>query len=112
MARRAYDYLLIPPSGLLEVFNTENGLHVRDVLATRGGSGEFLSLVFEIDGEPGGIVEWFVNQIGPLNTRAREALAMLTGTHMIFTGPVMFYDVAPEKIGEVVAQLSRKEHDT
>jgi hypothetical protein len=101
-------YLLIPPAGLLHVFNTEGGMDVRATLQAHDGTGDFVSLAIEVDGEPGGVVEWFVNQTGPINERAREALAMLTGSHMIFTGPVMFYDVAQEKVGEVVARLSVK----
>lgn len=102
-------YLLIPPRGLMEVFSTETGIDVQATLRARDGEGTFMSLVVEADTDYQFTIEWMLNKVGPINERAREAFAMLCGAHMIFTGPVVFYDVAPAKVGEVVATLSRKE---
>ena len=109
LPRREQTYLLIPPVGLLQVFATERTLETEEYLHARDNIGDFLSLTVTRDGEPVGEVEWLVNQIGPMNERAREALAMLTGTHMIFTGDVIFANMDPEKVYEIVAVLSRKE---
>lgn len=98
--------LLIPIAGLIEVFHTEKQVDAEGTLRLRGAEGEFVSL--SIENSPG-TVHWFVNPVGQVNPRAREAFTMIMGVHLIFTGPVLFTDVDAEKVYEIVAELSRKE---
>lgn len=98
-------HLMIPSTGILEVFEDPHGdLDIERVLTSRGGEGTLISLTFGTS-----VVWWFVNGIGPVNPRARETLVLIEGPHTVFTGPVMFCGLAPEKVGEIVAHLSRKE---
>jgi hypothetical protein len=100
--------LLIPTTGLMEVYQFGK-VNVRRVLEARGDTGTFLSLHVTQNDDHVARVEWLVNQVGPLNGRAREALVLLCGTHMIFTGTVFFLDMDVAKAMEVVATLSRKD---
>lgn len=101
--------LLIPPTGLLEVIHTDKQVDVEATLRARDGDGHYTSLVVEIDTDYKFTVDWMVNALGPVNERARRAFAMLAGVHVVFTGPVMFTDVHPDRVYQVVAELSRKE---
>jgi len=101
--------LIIPPVGLMEVVHTDEEIEPATALTARGSTGDLVDLTLTVGLENRGRVVWYVNHIGPMNDRAREALAMLTGAHMIMTGHVMFLDVHPDRVYEIVAQLSRKE---
>lgn len=108
-----YHYLLIPPTGLLEVFESGDPLtpeQVQSALAARGGEGAYMTMTYAVDEVADhGQVEWYVNQIGPINERARRALADLTGIHTIFTGPVMFSGLGLMNTSRIVQHLSAKE---
>lgn len=104
-----HHYLLIPPNGLMEVFHAEEPIDVRTVLTNRGGHGSYFSMRFIVDGNPEARAEWFVNSTGPVNPRAREAFEYLTGVHMLFTDSLMLWGINPERVGEMVARLSRRE---
>ena len=103
--------LLIPPTGLLEVIHTEKQVDVEETLRRRCNdcTGAFMSVNLDLNGTYAGKVEWLLDPDGPENPRAREALAMLAGIHMILTHYVLFSDVEPEKVYQIVAHLSRKE---
>lgn len=101
--------LIIPPSGLLEVIHTDKSIDISATLLNRGNEGEFVALDLSVANKPLTRVYWYASQIGPINPRAQQAMLMLTGTHMIFTGHVLFYGMAPENVYEIVARLSRKE---
>jgi hypothetical protein len=106
-------FLLIPPTGLLEVINTDKPIDIGETLRLRNDDHD--TPVFTIEPvaantERLGRVDWIANDTAPVNPRAREALVMLCGIHMIFTGHVMFSNVIPpEEVYLIVANLSRKE---
>lgn len=97
--------LLIPVSGLPivrhhdEEIPRENIKKALEIL----GRGSLITLGIVVEGQTGGTVSFLHEPSEPVNTRAREALADLTGVHMLFTGPVMFTGVPEEKIAEVVS---------
>jgi pyridoxal biosynthesis lyase PdxS len=100
--------LLIPPLGIMEVF--QNGsLDPEAALHARDDEGVQVMVSINRDGTPLGRVTWLSLPAGPVNTKAMEAFHILSGSHMIFTGTVIFLDVDPEKVYEIVATLSRKE---
>jgi hypothetical protein len=103
--------LLVPVAGLLQVFHGDDDveLSVQDLLVDHGGNGDLLAVTLYSPNGTRGRVHWYHNQFGPMNPRAREALSLLTGAHVIFTGPVIFTDVDPTRVYEIVAHLSRKE---
>lgn len=101
---------MIPASGLLQVFQGDEGMVDPDViLNSNEAAGTMLSLTISIFGQEHGTVHWCMNRVGPINERAREAMAMVSGVHMIFTGPVLFEGFPAEKVFEIVSALSRKE---
>jgi len=102
--------LLIPVTGLLEVIHVETHLSVPDTLVARGGTGALVIMDLTVDNWQVGQVVWMSDDTGQVNARAREAVVMLTGTYVIFTGPVMLSGVDPETVGRIVAALSRKEN--
>lgn len=97
-------HLLVPPVGLLEVFEADQPFDAEVALAARGGEGILTTMTY-MDL----VVRWFVNDVGPVNRRARETLVEIGGPHAIFTGPVMFSGLPAEEVAKVVAHLSRKE---
>ena len=100
-------YLLIPPRGLLEIFIGEP-ISVETTLAAHGGEGRLISLDVENNGEKIVRVSWFFDSLLPVNSRAREGLEHLGNIHLIFTGPVLFYEADEARLGEVVELLSMR----
>lgn len=103
--------LVVPVAGLLDVYHHDHDIdrdHITRILRRRG-RGSMMSLGIVVEGKVGGTVNFLHEPTEPVNTRAREALAHLTGIHILLTGPVMFTGVPEEKIGEVVAMLSTEE---
>jgi len=99
------NHLLVPPVGLLEVFEeAETEFDSEGALVARGGEGTLTTMTY-VDL----VIRWFVNDVGPVNRRARETLVEIGGPHSIFTGPVMFSGLPAEEVVKVVAHLSRKE---
>jgi hypothetical protein len=102
--------LIIPAIGLLEVIHAvEATPDVYTVLKSRGGEGQHIELCVSVDTDYKFTMEWFQNDAATLNTRAREALHILTGGQMFLTGPVAFTDLPSETVFQLVSQLSRKE---
>lgn len=94
-------YLIVPPDGLLEVVHADGLVDVVGALRTRA-QGSYVCLHFSDEG----VAHWLHADTGQINPRAREAVAMLSGMHMIFTGPVILTGVHENQLGEVVAALS------
>lgn len=99
--------LVIPVEGLFDVYHYYDDIdtdpdYAKKVLGHRA-EGTLISLNIVVAGETGGKVAFLHDPTGPVNSRAREALAHLTGVHMIFTGPVLFTGISEEKINEVVS---------
>lgn len=101
-------FLLVPTSGLLEVFVGDQ-LDLQATLTAHGGGGRLVSTNFESDGEPVCTATWFHDSTGIVNPRARQALVHLTDMHMIFTGPVLFHGAEEERLGVIVQLLSLRE---
>lgn len=100
--------LIIPPEGLMEVFHTDGQVDTKRALELRG-KGVHVRIPFVINGEPRGTVEFLSCDTEPVNPRGREAMALLTEVHMIFTGPVLFEGIGTDKIMELVSMLSTRE---
>lgn len=95
-------HLLVPPAGLLEMWDGD--INIEYTLTARGGEGTLVTLMYA-DVQ----MTWFLNELGPLNERARETLVLIRGPHAVFTGPVMFSGLPPDEVAYVIAHLSRKE---
>lgn len=98
--------LVVPVEGLMEVYHYYHEIdtdpdYAKKVLQQRG-KGALISLNIVVEGATGGKVAFLYDPTEPVNPRAREALAHLTGVYMVFTGPVLFTGVPEEKISEVV----------
>lgn len=93
--------LLVSPQGLIEVLHSELPIDVRSYLTTHG-DGEFVSLSFTSDYGQAGTVSFMADPVGPLNPRARDVLASLTGVHVILTGSVAFSGLTPDQVVEAV----------
>jgi hypothetical protein len=101
--------LIIPPVGIFEVLHTGRRVQVEETLRARVGFGTYVNADLRVDNEPVGRVHWFHDDALTANPRAREAVAMLTGAHMVFTGPVVFEGVEADTLYRIVADLSRKD---
>lgn len=99
-------HMLIPAEGLIHVFHADKPLDIRATLAANSGTGTYMAMGLLEEGNPVGMVHWFVDDTAPVNPRARQALAEIGDVHMIFTGPVMFSDVNIDVMGRIVIQLS------
>ena len=94
-------YLIVPPTGLLEVIHADDPLDVQAVLRARTDGGEFIRLT------AGRVTtSWFSQEWGNLNPRARSVFAQIARVHFIFTGPVIFEGIEENLMGEIVGQLS------
>lgn len=94
-------YLIVPPDGLLEVVHSDGLVDVVGALRTRT-QGSYVCLRFSDEG----VAHWLHHDTGQINPRARQAVAILSGMHMIFTGPVIITGVDETSLGRVVAALS------
>lgn len=101
--------LLIPVSGLIEVFHTDKRIDIPATLTMRNATGSYMAMDMTRDGDLLGTAHWCVDADAPWNARARDAMSALTSIHMIFTGPVMFTGLTETTVAEIVAELSRKE---
>ncbi len=96
---RLGERLLIPATGLIQVFATEI-----DPVSLLTGPGRYACLHVGRTGE----VHFRVAEGAPLNPRASEALALLTDVSMVFSGNVVFTGVPGDRVYEVVQQLSKE----
>jgi hypothetical protein len=101
--------LIVPPVGLLEVLHTGRRVDVEQTLRARAGSGTYVNADLRVGNETVARVHWFHDDDLATNPRARQAVVMLTGAHMAFTGPVVFEDVEADTLYRIVADLSRRE---
>lgn len=104
--------LVVPPIGIMQI------LHVGDDFSNGFGSLDTEAVMRDLyptdipyvtvrfDTADGGGTAGFFPSLTTVNRRAREALRILTGAHMVLTGPVIFTGVPAERLGEVVATLS------
>src|SRR5262245_35859886 len=98
--------LVIPPTGILQVLHGDSDINpeatLRSIYPTDAG---FILLRFTASDGTGGAVGFFPS-LPAANLRAREAMRILTSTHMVFAGPAIFTGVSEVRLGEVVATLS------
>jgi len=92
--------LIVPPEGLLELVHSYTRIQEEETLRLRSAG-----LLVTLTAEEGRAV-WLHSEVGQLNPRAHRAWVHLTGTHIQFTGSVMFLDVDETRLGEIVADLS------
>lgn len=91
--------------GRIDLLHGNDPIDVERMLGGYGAQGPYVSLAFEIDGEPGGRVCYMVGSIGDENPRARRALVWLCGVHLIVTGPTAFVDIDPALVSDLVRDL-------
>jgi hypothetical protein len=97
-------YLIVPPTGLLEVIHADQPLDIIATLVERGDLGEFVRL------SHGQVTAcWMSSDQGWMNPRAREVFADLTKVHLVFTGNVIFTGMEEKVLGEVVGRLSLRD---
>lgn len=96
--------LLVPPEGLLQVLHSDLPIDARTYLEAEG-QGAYVGLHIDADGQPGGVVHFLTSPTGPLNDRARQVLASLTGVHVILTGTVAFTGLEPARVAEMVRDV-------
>lgn len=97
--------LLIPVSGLPCVYHHDKEMPRPQIKAAleNEGRGQLMSLGIVVEGQTGGTVNFLHEPTEPVNVRAREAMALFTGIHILFTGPVLFTGVPEVKINEFLA---------
>lgn len=97
--------LIVPPAGLLEVVHANHPevFDVERALVDRKARGRYVRL-----GDGFVAAHWFVADDGMLNPRARTTFAEATGVHFLFTGPVVFFGIDENLMGEIVGRLSLK----
>jgi hypothetical protein len=95
--------LLISPAGLLEVLHSNDDLPIdpREWLEAHE-DGAYVALNITVGGREGGQVHFVSDPTGVLNPRARDALARLTGVHVVLTGTVAFTGLEPARVAELV----------
>lgn len=96
--------LVVPPAGIMQVLhhtNPDPEAVLRGLFPTEAA---YVGIRFHTEGVEGRA--GFFPSLPTVNPRAREALRILTDTHLVFTGPVIFTGVPSEQLGEVVATLS------
>lgn len=96
--------LLINPQGLLEVLHSDLPIEPVNYLADTE-EGVYIALNISVDGHEGGQVHFVSDPHGSLNPRARDALASLTGVHVVLTGTVAFTGLEPAKVAELVREV-------
>jgi len=99
-------HLLIPVEGDLELFESArpSRLVMEDLVNPNIA---VLTLDFMVDDEPGGTVTFAVTDpLDNFNQRGRAALVWLTGAHVVMTGPVLFTDVKPDLVAEMVKDIA------
>lgn len=102
--------MLVPPTGLIEVLEgVDPHPDGYTLLAARGGRGQHIELCVSIDTDYKFTIEWHQDPTATVNERAREILHSLTGSLMIFTGPVLFSDLPSETVFGLVSEFSRRE---
>lgn len=96
--------LVVPPEGILEVLQSDKPINARAWLEDHG-EGIYTSLDINIAGAQHGTVDFLVQEDGPMNSRAREVLASLTGVHVVLTGNVAFTGLHPDTVMELVQEV-------
>jgi hypothetical protein len=97
--------LVVPVEGRVELAPIAFMHRAADLLSTYGAEGTYVEFNFNIDGEPGGRVGFFVHPQADPNIRARRILADLCGVHMVMPGPVAFMDIDPALVDGLVRDL-------
>ena len=96
--------LFVPVEGLLEVLQSDKPIITRSWLEDHG-EGTYTSLDITIGAAQRGTVDFLVQDGGPMNPRARDVLARLTGVHVILTGNVAFTGLHPDAVMELVQEV-------
>jgi len=96
-----YHALLVAPDGLLEILHSDLPIDTRTYLEACE-EGTYVGLAITVADGDTGKVEFLAQETGPLNPRAREVLASLTGVHVILTGTVAFTGLSSEHLFQVV----------
>lgn len=99
-------FLIVPPTGLLEVVHSDHPeqFDIEKALRDRGGQGTFVHL------SHGGVtLSWFTADYGQLNPRAREVFHRVVDAHFLFTGPVIFRGIDERLLGDIVGLLSLRD---
>lgn len=96
--------LVVNPIGLLQLLYSDLPINAPDYLADTG-DGPYVGLAITVDGDEGGMVHFLADDTAPLNPRARDVLARLTGVHVVLTGTVTFTGVPPERLVEFVREV-------
>ena len=103
--------LMVPPVGIMQVihiddpFNPEQALHATYPIPL---GTPFVAVHFTF-GDTEATLGFFP-RLTTANQRARDALRILGGVHMVLTGPVIFTGVPQPQLGQVVATLSVEDH--
>lgn len=101
--------ILIPNDGPIHVFEDDRSEDPATALMAFEGKGPLAQICLEVDNKRVGTAFFLHDTTGPVNPRARRALAALTQVHMVLVGPVLFTGVARDAARDVVALLSMKE---
>jgi hypothetical protein len=99
--------LLIPANGegLPELIHGKE-INPAYILGNETNHAHTVTLNLMVDNQANGEVLMTVKDGQKFNDRAAAALVFLTGVHMVFTGPVIFTDLAPEQYAGILGMLS------
>ena len=100
--------LLVPVTGILQMFSSDHDLDQGPVLRKSGGRGPLLSITLEVDNRPVGKIWMCADDTQMVNFRARSALYHLNQVHMLFQGPVLFTDLDEDTAYGIIEELSAK----
>src|SRR5262245_59966424 len=100
--------LLIPANGkgLPELIHGKDVLPEWVLTNEAGIAGKVVTIGLSVNNENAGLLLTLVGEGQPFNDRAAAALIYLTAVHMVFTGPVVFTDLAPEQYAGILGVLS------
>lgn len=102
--------LVVPPIGIIQILHGDDTIDPENTL--RGlypSDSPYVGIHFHLHDGTGGDLGFFPRLV-TANPRAREALRILTDTHMVLTGPVIFTGVPEPRLGQVLATLSLEDH--
>jgi hypothetical protein len=99
-------FLIVPPTGLLEVVHSDHPelFDIEKALQDRHGQGTLVRL-----SHLGVTASWLTADYGQLNPRARDVFYRVADAHFLFTGPVIFRGIDEKLLGDVVGRLSLRD---
>lgn len=97
--------LLVPPDGLLELFNYDKP--GTDVLTERGHTSGLVRIDLAVDGRDVGKALFTIVGDHPRNTRATDIIAYLSGAYVQVDGPMVLEGLGEQAAIEIMRDVVR-----